>query len=69
MDVEGDIRIKVEPKDPEEKKTLVQTRDKLSQWFPIWMMYKLFLNKEVIQLFKACVYIFHSFFSACLRIT
>ena len=30
MDVEGDIRIKVEPKDPEEKKRIVQTRDKLS---------------------------------------
>lgn len=30
MDVEGDIRVNVEPKDPEEKKGIVQTRDKLS---------------------------------------
>ena len=35
QEVEGDIRDKVEPKDPEEKKSLVRTRDRLSAWFPI----------------------------------
>jgi hypothetical protein len=34
-EVEGDIREKVDPKDPEEKKSLVRTRDRLSVWFPI----------------------------------
>ncbi len=34
-EVEGDIRDKVEPKDPEEKITLMQTRYRLSQWFAL----------------------------------
>jgi hypothetical protein len=34
-EVEGDIRDKVDPKDPEEKKSLVRARDRLSAWFPI----------------------------------
>ena len=32
---EGDFRERYPPKDENEKKTIVETRTKLSQWFPI----------------------------------